>query len=108
MVFIEPSFPYFPMRGPRTIAPARAATPPTICTTEDPAKSTWPCPKWKLTPSWESHPPPQTQFPKRGYTNIEIKSPYMTKDLNDHLSAMAPVGMVAVVSMNTIWKRNNA
>ena len=23
-----------------------------------------------------------------------------------HRSAMAPVGMVAVVSMNTIWKRN--
>ncbi len=30
------------------------------------------------------------------------------KDLNAHLSAIAPVGIVAVVSMNTIWKRNNA
>ena len=30
------------------------------------------------------------------------------KDLNDHLSAIAPVGIVAVVSMNTIWKRNKA
>ena len=27
---------------------------------------------------------------------------------NFHRSAMAPVGMVAVVSINTIWKRNRA
>ncbi len=35
-----PSGPYFPMRGPSTTAPASAATPPTACTTPDPAKST--------------------------------------------------------------------
>jgi hypothetical protein len=35
-----PSLPYFPMRGPSTIAPDSAATPPTACTTPEPAKST--------------------------------------------------------------------
>ena len=30
---------YFPIRGPTTAAPTRAATPPTICTAVDPAKS---------------------------------------------------------------------
>ena len=40
IVFTLPSLPYLPMRGPMTMAPAKAATPPTMCTTEDPAKST--------------------------------------------------------------------
>ena len=35
-----PSAPNLPMRGPSTVAPARAATPPTVCTTPLPAKST--------------------------------------------------------------------
>ncbi len=35
-----PSLEYLPMRGPSTIAPASAATPPVMCTTPDPAKST--------------------------------------------------------------------
>jgi hypothetical protein len=35
-----PSLAYLPMRGPRTIAPASAAAPPTMCTTPEPAKST--------------------------------------------------------------------
>ena len=35
-----PSLAYLPMRGPSTIAPARPATPPTACTTPEPAKST--------------------------------------------------------------------
>ena len=34
-----PSLPYLPMRGPTTIAPAKAAQPPTECTTVEPAKS---------------------------------------------------------------------
>ncbi len=40
--FAEPSLLYLPMRGPSTIAPASAVTPPTMCTTDEPAKSTWP------------------------------------------------------------------
>ena len=34
--------------------------------------------------------------------------PIRTKPLNFSRSAMAPVGIVAAVSMNTIWKRKNA
>jgi hypothetical protein len=34
-----PSAPYLPMRGPRMMAPVRAAQPPTECTAEQPAKS---------------------------------------------------------------------
>src|SRR5665213_162232 len=75
IVLTVPPGPYLPIRGPITNAPAKAATPPTSCTTEEPAKSTWPCPKPKLVPNWDSQPPPQTQLPKSGYTNIEIKNP---------------------------------
>ena len=53
-----PSLPYLPMRGPRIFAPTRAATPPTMCTAVEPAKS------WK--PSWDSQPPPQIQWPEMG------------------------------------------
>ena len=35
-----PSLANLPMRGPSTRAPASAATPPTMCTTPEPAKST--------------------------------------------------------------------
>ena len=35
-----PSLPNLPMRGPSTMAPASAATPPTAWTTPEPAKST--------------------------------------------------------------------
>ena len=34
-----PSLVYLPMRGPSTMAPVSAATPPTACTTPEPAKS---------------------------------------------------------------------
>src|ERR671912_2505571 len=40
MVLADPSELYLPMRGPRTMAPARAAAPPTAWTTPEPAKST--------------------------------------------------------------------
>ncbi len=46
-----PSFVNLPIRGPSTIAPASAATPPTMCTTPEPAKSTWPLPSPKLPPA---------------------------------------------------------
>src|SRR6267142_1571391 len=104
--FAEPSLLYLPMRGPRTMAPASAVTPPTMCTTEEPAKSTWPWPSPKFLPSCESQPPPQTQLAKIGYVNIDRKKPNTTKDENFQRSAIAPVGIVAAVSMNTIWKRN--
>src|SRR5262249_32631413 len=53
---------YFPIRAPRTIAPASAMMPPMACTTPEPAKSTAPCPRPQLTPPWASQPPPQTQL----------------------------------------------
>ena len=53
-----PSLPYFPMRGPRIHAPARAAQPPTECTTVSPAKS--------MKPRLASQPPPHTQWPTIG------------------------------------------
>ena len=58
-----PSLLYFPVRGPIIHAATREMTPPVMCTTEDPAKSTWPCPRPKFLPSMASQPPPQTQFP---------------------------------------------
>ena len=39
-VLADPSLLNLPMRGPSTMAPASAATPPTVCTTPEPAKST--------------------------------------------------------------------
>ena len=53
-----PSLPYFPMRGPKIIAPASAAQPPTECTTVSPAKS--------IKPRSASQPPPHTQCPMMG------------------------------------------
>ena len=50
------------MRGPIILASTRAITPPVMCTTELPAKSTWPWPRPKFAPSVESQPPPQTQL----------------------------------------------
>ena len=41
---IAPSRRNLPMRGPTMYAPASAVTPPVMCTTDDPAKSRWPCP----------------------------------------------------------------
>ena len=62
MGFGVPSLLYLPMRGPSIFAPTSAATPPVMCTTEEPAKSTWPWPRPKFDPIVESQPPPQTQF----------------------------------------------
>jgi len=53
-----PFAPYLPKRGPSTITPARAAQPPTECTTVEPAKS--------RKPSSASQPPPQIQWPTIG------------------------------------------
>ena len=38
---------------------------------------------------------------------MDMKKPKTMNALNFQRSAMAPVGIVAAVSMNTIWKRNS-
>ena len=53
-----PSLEYLPIRGPSIVAPIKAATPPTIWTAVEPAKS------WK--PSCDKNPPPQIQCPEIG------------------------------------------
>ncbi len=57
-----PSRRNLPARGPSTIVPASAVRPPVMCTTEAPAKSTWPCPRPQFTPMAPSQPPPHTQL----------------------------------------------
>ena len=49
---------YLPIRGPTRAAPTRAATPPTICTAVEPAKS--------MKPICANQPPPQIQWPEIG------------------------------------------
>src|SRR5664279_3320278 len=61
-----PSALYLPSRGPSMIARAIALKPPIACTTVEPAKSTYPCPRFMLEPSCESQPPPHAQHPKIG------------------------------------------
>ncbi len=63
-----PSAPYLPMRGPRMAAPTRAATPPTMWTTPEPAKSVY------GVSSSESQPPPHTQWTTIGYTMALIRA----------------------------------
>ncbi len=66
IAFTEPSGLYLPRRAPRSLAVTSAITPPVMCTTELPAKSTWPCPSPRLLPNWESQPPPQVQLAYTG------------------------------------------
>src|SRR5580692_8067223 len=63
---IFPPGPNFPRRGPSMIASAMAQNPPTACTTVDPAKSTYPWPRFIVDPSCESQPPPHVQQPEIG------------------------------------------
>ena len=77
-------------------------------TTDDPAKSTCPWPRPNSLPSVASQPPPHTQLAKSGYTTIDMKNPKTMNAENFHRSAIAPVGIVPAVSMNTIWKRKSA
>ena len=58
IAFALPSLLYFPIRGPKILAPTKAARPPTIWTAVEPAKS--------INPNWESQPPPQIQWPDIG------------------------------------------
>ena len=66
MAFGVPSALYLPRRGPINQAPTSAITPPVMCTTDEPAKSTCPCPSPRFTPSCDNQPPPQVQFAKMG------------------------------------------
>src|SRR5262249_53435730 len=61
-----PSGRNLPIRGPRRVAPASAVKPPTMCTTVEPAKSTWPWPSPQFAPRRDSQPPPHTQLPYTG------------------------------------------
>src|SRR6056297_290624 len=88
-----PSLPYLPRRGPRTIAPASAAQPPTECTTVEPAKSE--------KPASASQPPPHCQEPEIGYITPVSR---MTKIRNGQSlirSASAPDTIEAVAATNT-------
>src|SRR6185503_7417649 len=53
----EPSAAYLPIRGPSRNNAAKAPTAPVRWTTEEPAKSIT-----GLPPTWESRPPPQTEW----------------------------------------------
>src|SRR3989338_8697171 len=89
---ILPFSSYFPKRGPSTITPAKAAQPPTECTTVEPAKS--------HIPSFANQPPPQIQCQVIGYmiaTSTKektINEPYLMR------SATAPETIVAAVPAN--------
>src|SRR5690349_9999499 len=61
IVLAEPSLLNLPMRGPSTIAPAKATHPPIICTGPEPAKSTAPLPSPAIRPRFCNQPPPQIQ-----------------------------------------------
>src|SRR5258706_15262495 len=62
MAFTLPSAAYLPRRGPSKIAVTNAVTPPVMCTTDDPAKSTCPWPSPRFLPSMASQPPPHVQL----------------------------------------------
>src|SRR5256885_4235165 len=64
--FAEPSRLNLPIRGPTIRHTASAVSPPTECTTPDPAKSAYPLPSPRFVPSCESHPPPHAQLAKSG------------------------------------------
>jgi len=49
---------------------------------------------------------PMPKLPNSGYSRMDMKKPYITKADSRQRSAMAPVGIVAAVSMNTIWNKN--
>ena len=55
--FTDPSLPNFPILGPTMIAAASAATPPTACTIEEPAKSIKPISANQAPSPYHCHPP---------------------------------------------------
>ena len=90
---------YLPMRGPRTIQPARAAQPPTECTTVEPAKSE--------KPASFNQPSPHSHEPEIGYM-MPVRT--TTKIRNGHSlirSATAPDTIEAVAAANISWKKKS-
>src|SRR6056297_964133 len=97
--FTLPSLPYLPKRGPSTMAPAKAAQPPTECTTVEPAKSE--------NPASANQPPPHCHEPEIGYIT-PVRS--TTKARNGHSlirSASAPDTIEAVAATKTNWKKKS-
>src|SRR5947209_6421337 len=62
----EPSRLNLPMRGPTIRHTASAVSPPTECTTPEPAKSAYPLPNPRLVPSCDNQPPPHAQLANSG------------------------------------------
>src|SRR6056297_131353 len=96
--FTRPSL-YLPRRGPSTITPARAAQPPTECTTVEPAKSE--------KPISDSQPPPHCQEPEIGYMRPVRTTTKARKGHNLMRSATAPDTMDAVAATKTSWKKKS-
>jgi hypothetical protein len=95
------------MRGPMMIAPCKGIEPPIACTTPEPAKSTAPWPRPQFRPACAR--PAAAPDPVRvDAVGSATHKPNRQKFFQDHRSAIVPVGIVAVVSMNTIMKKNSA
>src|SRR6056297_1397060 len=94
-----PSLPYLPRRGPSTMAPARAAHPPTECTTVEPAKSE--------KPISDSQPPPHCQEPEIGYMTPVSTTTQIRNGHSSTRSASAPDTMDAVAATKTSWKKKS-
>jgi hypothetical protein len=90
---------YLPRRGPSTITPARAAQPPTECTTVEPAKSE--------KPASDNQPPPHCQEPEMGYMKPVRTTTNIRKGQSLMRSATAPDTMEAVAATNTNWKKKS-
>mmetsp|Transcript_14307 Transcript_14307/g.49293 ORF Transcript_14307/g.49293 Transcript_14307/m.49293 type:complete len:244 (-) Transcript_14307:104-835(-) len=88
-------------RGPVTAAPTSAVTPPTACTTADPAKSTMPQPK--SSPGLSQPSPLHAQCMGSGATSrviTAVKARYASRRTR---SARAPETIVAVVAAKANW-----
>ena len=95
------------MRGPRTMAPARAIQPPTECDHAGAGEVSIAVAQTevraKLCQPSAAPGPVADRWDRSGSRQ---KNPKTQNAENFQRSAMAPVGMVAAVSMNTIWNRN--
>src|SRR6056297_4251738 len=99
MGFTLPSLPYLPRRGPSTMAPARAAQPPTECTTVEPAKSE--------KPASANQPPPHCHDPEIGYMKPVSRTTKIRKGHSLIRSAKAPDTIEAVAATKTNWKKKS-
>mmetsp|Transcript_25253 Transcript_25253/g.49684 ORF Transcript_25253/g.49684 Transcript_25253/m.49684 type:complete len:268 (-) Transcript_25253:525-1328(-) len=85
---------YLWCRAPTDMQANKAPTPPRVCTTQLPAKSTMP--SWNRNPC-DSH----TKFAKRGHSTPHITDVQIVYSINLNLSATAPEMIVAVVLENS-------